>query len=53
MRRIEMVYRAGVRLLRTTRRTNLQGVLKICSRGYYVGGDLVMIQGDEDAAGVS
>jgi hypothetical protein len=50
--RIETVYRGRTKILQTLSRPSKQGKLAIVSRSYLVGGDLVMIESDEDGDGV-
>jgi len=50
--RIETVYRGKRKILQILSRLNKQGTLVVISRSYYAGGDLVMIESDEDGDGV-
>ncbi|MGA3285220.1 MAG: hypothetical protein ABSD57_12295 [Verrucomicrobiota bacterium] len=50
--RIETVYRGKTKILQILSRPNKQGTLAVVSRSYFVGGDLVMIESDEDGDGV-
>ena len=50
--RIETVYRGKTKILQTLSRPSKQGTLAIVSRSYLAGGDLVMIESDEDGDGV-
>ena len=51
-RRIERVYRGKTEILQTLSRRNKQGMMATTARSYLVGGDLVMIEADEDGDGV-
>ena len=50
--RVETVYRGKARILQTLSQPDKQGRLAIVSRSYLVGGDLVMIESDEDGDGM-
>ncbi len=50
--RFETVYRGATKVLMITSRPNRHGVMTVWSRGYYVGGDLTMVEDDEDGDGV-
>ena len=50
--RVEYVYRGKTKVLMVRSRRNRQGSLAVTSRGYLVGGDLVMTESDEDGDGV-
>jgi hypothetical protein len=49
--RIEMAYRGKAKVMMTMSRRNQQGVMKIESRSYLVGGELVMVESDQDGDG--
>jgi len=48
--RIETVYRGKTRVLRITSKRNRQGVMTV-TRGYFVGGKMVMAESDENGDG--
>src|SRR5579859_6561813 len=48
--RVETVYRGTGKILQTLSLTNKQGTLAIVGRSYYVGGDLVLSESDENGA---
>jgi hypothetical protein len=50
--RVQTVYRGKARILQTLSRPDKQGRLTIVSCSYLVGGDLVMIESDEDGDGM-
>ena len=50
--RIETVYRGKTKILQTLSRQSKEGTLAIVSRDYFVGGDLVMVESDENGDGV-
>jgi len=50
--RIETVFRGKTKILQILSRSNKQGTLAVVSRSYLAGGDLVMIESDEDGDGV-
>jgi hypothetical protein len=50
--RIETVYRGKTKILQILSRPNKQGTLAVVSRSYFVDGDLVMIESDENGDGV-
>ncbi len=50
--RIETVYRGKTEILQTLSRPSKQGTLAIVSRSYLIGGNLVMVESDENRDGV-
>ena len=50
--RIERVFRGKTEILQTWSRCNKQGVMVPTARSYLIGGDLVMIESDDDGDGV-
>jgi hypothetical protein len=49
--RVETVYRDGMKVMLIWSKPDAQGDLKVSSRGYFVGGDLVTTESDEDRDG--
>lgn len=50
--RIETVYRDGTKAMVVWSKPDAQGVLKITSRSYFAGGDMITTESDEDRDGV-
>lgn len=50
--RVETISRDGTKVMVIWSRPNVQGVLKVTSRSYLAGGELVMTESDEDKDGV-
>jgi hypothetical protein len=50
--RVETVYRDGTKAMLIWSKPDAQGVLKVTSRSYFAGGDMVTTESDEDRDGV-
>lgn len=50
--RVETVYRDGTKVMLIWSKPDGQGVLKVTSRSYFAGGDMVTTESDEDRDGV-
>jgi hypothetical protein len=50
--RVETVYRDGTKVMLVWSKPDAQGVLKVTSRSYFAGGDMVATESDEDRDGL-